>query len=266
MAPNSITANRDLYTSLCDAYREHQPHLRHSDLHELHERCIDELMQGLRPCPTVLDLGAGDGASTQSFLTRGAVVTAVDLSEVQLQNLRARCGSAEGRLKTVCGDALASLQWLGTFDVVVASSFLHHVPDYVALVAQALDHVSPVGRFFSFQDPLRYDTLSRSTYAFSNGSYFAWRLFQGDLLRGLQTRIRRARGIYGPGRVEDDAEYHVTRNGVDQNRLADVARARGFAVRAIHYFSTQSSFLQRIGTQLGVANTFALIALRDDHS
>lgn len=74
--------------------------------------------------------------------------------------------------------------------------------------------------------------------------------------------MRRSRGVFLEECPEDNIEYHVTRNGVDQVAIADLLRESGFECETVKYFSTQSRLFQAIGDLLGVKNTFAMIAKR----
>jgi hypothetical protein len=139
---------------------------------------------------------------------------------------------------------------------------LHHVPDYTGMIDAAIALLRPYGQFFSFQDPLRYNSLGRPTLLLSTIAYFWWRAFQGDLAGGVKRRLRRSRGIYLDDSVHDNAEYHVTRSGVDQDAIRRLLEERGFACRDVRYFSTQSRLFQPVGTALGLHTTFALIARR----
>jgi 2-polyprenyl-3-methyl-5-hydroxy-6-metoxy-1,4-benzoquinol methylase len=67
-------------------YESAVPHLQHADLAAIHDRCVQQLLAAAAPPVTVLDIGAGTGTSTQAFLERGAHVTAVDLSQLGVQN------------------------------------------------------------------------------------------------------------------------------------------------------------------------------------
>lgn len=93
-------------------------------------------------------------------------------------------------------------------------------------------------------------------------AYFSWRIFKGNLVRGLKTRIRRIRKIYLDNCDEDNAEYHVTRNGVDQDAIKELFTSSGFSCNIIKYFSTQSDIFQTLGELFGMKNTFAIIAQR----
>ena len=143
---------------------------------------------------------------------------------------------------------------------------LHHLPDYLGVIREAVDRLSPAGQFLSFQDPLRYDTVGRFTRAFDELSYLTWRVFQGDLWGGLKRRLRRSRGVLDDSplaaSVYDYAEYHVIRGGVDQDAIEAMLTTAGFECEVIRYFSTQSRVFQPIGEFLGVKNTFGILARR----
>ena len=242
------------------------PHLTHPVVRDLYAKLVTRAFNTAKKhanMPRVLDLGAGEGSATLPFLELGAHVTAVDISESQLAVLVQRCGRFPGRLRVYRRDTNEFLERNeDRYDIVVMNSFVHHIPDYLALFQKGIATLRPNGVIFSFQDPLRYDTLGKSSFYFSMCGYFFWRLFQGNYLQGLRTRIRRLQGIYIPGSKEDDAEYHVTRNGVDQDAIAQLFVAEGFTCEIIRYFSTQSSLFQRLGCLLGIENTFAVIARR----
>ena len=87
--------------------------------------------------------------------------------------------------------------------------------------------------------------------ALSTGSNFAWRVGRGDLARGLGTRLRRLRRGYDQTDPADMAEYHVVRNGVDQEAFARLLRLRFTTVTTVTYWSTQAAALQRLGERLG---------------
>ena len=242
------------------------PHLSHAMVRDLYVALVTRTFNTARKyadVPRVLDLGAGEGSATLPFLELGAHVTAVDISESQLTVLRQRCGPFADRLR-VCREDIHKILESSEerFDIVVMNSFVHHIPDYLAIFQKSIAILRPSGLIFTFQDPLRYDTLGRGSFYFSMGAYFCWRLSQGNYLQGLRTRIRRLQGIYIPGSKEDDAEYHVTRNGVDQDAIARLFQSASFSCEIIRYFSTQSSIFQRLGAFFGIRNTFALIAQR----
>jgi 2-polyprenyl-3-methyl-5-hydroxy-6-metoxy-1,4-benzoquinol methylase len=248
-------------------YIDGAPHIKHASLRELYARLLVRVFDSAArsaKTPRVLDLGAGDGSVTLPFLDLGAEVVAVDLSNFQLETLRKRCAAYHSRLESRCEDVLSFVQHeTRRFDVVVLNSFLHHVPNYLGLLTDVLALLKPHGQLFSFQDPVRYDTIGIGGRMFTNMAYFSWRVLKGDVIGGAARRIRRAFGIYLDDSVHDNAEYHVTRKGVDQDAIAALLIEAGFQVTVVKYFSTQSRFFQPIGDRLGVENTFGVIATRE---
>ena len=82
------------------------------------------------PRGRALDLGAGAGRDTIALAAAGLDVTAVDLSHRGLQRVRQRALDAgvSGRVETVVADACEFEILPGTYDAVVATTILDHVP------------------------------------------------------------------------------------------------------------------------------------------
>lgn len=245
-------------------YIDGAPHIKHVSLRLLYGKLavevFDEAKRHATP-PRVLDLGAGEGSVTLPFLELGARVVAVDISSSQLSVLKNRCAHFGDMLETRCEDFHAVLsQSESGYDIIVANSFLHHVPDYLSMIQAAIRLLRPGGQFFSFQDPLRYDSLGMFASNFSKFAYVFWRMGRGDVVGGLRRRFRRARGVYLENSMHDNTEYHVTRNGVDQEAIRNCFEAAGYDCRIVTYFSTQNRVFFGIGTLLGVKNTFSVIA------
>ena len=196
----------------------------------------------------------------------GGRVTAVDISNRQIKALKEKALNHADRLEIYCrddSDALISFKSEDRrFDIIVCNSFLHHIPDYIDLIKNSVVLLSSQGRFFSFQDPMRYDSTGKFTSIFSNLAYMSWRVMKGDIAGGIKRRMRRSRGIFHEDR--ENVEYHAVRDGVDQDAIREFFEKSGFECEIIRYFSTQSSFWQKIGTKLGVENTFAVIAKKKD--
>ena len=246
------------------AYVDGAPHIKHASLRHLYGELVVKIFDRSKlhvTTPIVLDLGAGEGSVTMPFLEMGAKVIAIDISESQLEALATRCKRFGDKLEVRCEDISKALGDKSVkYDIIVVNSFLHHIPDYLGLIRTATSLLNPHGQFFSFQDPLRYDTVGKLTSVFCKLSYFSWRVLKGDVIGGLIRRLRRARGVFIEDSVHDNAEYHVVRNGVDQNAIVAQLRQDRFDCEIVTYFSTQSSFFQPIGAALGMKNTFGVIA------
>ncbi len=243
-------------------YRAGSPHLRHAHLYDGFVGRLGQTLEEIRGLgldPTVLEIGAGDGAFVEPLLGFGADVTATEMSRHSVETLVARYGREE-RFDAVL-DADGSLAPLGDrrFSAILYASVLHHIPDYVAAIDVAIDrHLSPGGTLVSIQDPMWYPGLARGVRPASDAAYLSWRLRQGELLRGVAARVRRARGGHDEDESADMVEYHVVRSGVNQREIVAAIDARFERVEVEEYWSTQSAVLQRAGEALRLRNTFAL--------
>ncbi len=253
--------NKDLYNCMnVINFIDGSPHLKHKHLLNFYFKLSKEVfIASKKSNPFVLDLGAGEGTTTSCFLNLNAKVTAVDISQNQLNSLKEKCSMYGDNLKVICEDVNDTLKRSAKYDIVSINSFLHHIPDYCKLLKQVDSILDERGQIFTWQDPLRYDTLSKFNSLFSKVAYFSWRIFKGDVINGLKRRIRRSKNIYTNDRF-DNTEYHVTRNGVDQDAIKSLLEEMGYNVILIKYFSTQSILWQHIGTWLGLKNTFGIIA------
>ncbi len=108
---------------------------------------------GIGPGTKVIDVGCGAGRHSFEAYRRGADVVAFDQDAAELANvstvLRAMADKAEApmsaRAETVIGDALALPYVDGTFDCVIASEILEHVPADDALIRELIRVLKPGG-------------------------------------------------------------------------------------------------------------------------
>lgn len=239
------------------------PHLRHQ---HLRARVVESLqgavgqVLAVEPTCRVLEVGAGHGEFTAALRDAGATVTVTEMSGPSAEVLAAKYG--DDPLVEIIHDLDGS--WLESsdrsFDVIACISVLHHIPDYMAFLELAASRTRPGGSIVSWQDPLWYPRRSRVNRAADKGAYFAWRMTQGELRRGIATRIRRIRGVVDESNPSDMVEYHVVRSGVDEQAVEDLLRNH-FTDVAIHvYWSTQSTLGQRIGDRFGRPTTFGVEA------
>ncbi len=256
---------QELWHSADFDYRAGSPHLKHW---ALHERLVSTTKVALadvirRNLPrTVLEIGAGHGGFTEPILASGFLMTATEMSRSSLAELETRFGLNPGFRGVFDPDG--SLNPLGTerFAVVFYASVLHHIPDYMSAIRSAIaEHLLQGGALVSIQDPLWYPALRWKDSFASNASYFAWRLGQGNYVRGAKTRVRRALGVLSEDEPADMTEYHVVRNGVNQTEILDFLQGVFESVQIIPYWSTQSALFQRAGELLGFRSTFAIVAV-----
>jgi ubiquinone/menaquinone biosynthesis C-methylase UbiE len=249
-----------------EQYIDGAPHLKHASLRRLYAELLVEVFEVAkkhRDPPRVLDLGAGEGSVTLPLLELGANVTAVDLSSEMLSELQRKCSNFSDRLTVRNEDIETALRTIeGPFDIVTANSFLHHIPDYLSMLKGVIPILSPHGQLFTFQDPTKYSTQPGRHRLFDRVAYLSWRIGKADVWGGLQRHFRRSRGVFIQDSPHDNAEYHVLRNGVDQDAIKSLFEENGFDCRIVEYYSTQSRLFQPIGSSLGMKNTFAVISRR----
>jgi SAM-dependent methyltransferase len=243
-------------------YVKGSPHLRHDVLRSMIERQLRTLVQetlARQGTCHVLEVGAGHGTFTDFLLAAGARVTVTEASEASAAHLQARYADrddVEVFFDRTGEDVFDHEQ---RFDAVVCASLLHHIPDYVTFVRRLSGLLSPGGWFYSVQDPTYYPRRSRAVHLASRGTYFAWRLGQGNMRRGLSTRLRRIKGEWSESEPSDLVEYHVVRDGVDELALRDELRRWYDDVELVTYWSTQSPVFQRLLAKADLASDFCLV-------
>jgi SAM-dependent methyltransferase len=261
----ALRANIAAYEGLDErGYINGAPHLKHPSIGRVYRSLVDEAVARSGRAPetlSVLELGAGNGLASTPWFEHRVQLTAVDSSEPMLRGLVEKA-SAFGLVPVVAvADALEFLESKGEpFDVITHVSMVHHVPDYLHLLERAAARVRSGGSLLTFQDPLRYDRMRFPNHQLDRASYFAWRLGQGNLKRGLRTRWRRLRGVYSEAEVVDFDDYHVVRSGVDSEAIADLLGRHFDAVEVVSYWSTYSRALQSLGARLGLVSSFGILA------
>jgi SAM-dependent methyltransferase len=115
---------------------------------------VDYDRLGVRPGDTLLDLGCGFGRHAFAAARRGAAVVAVDAGADEVDGVRDTFGAMvdAGELDrqtvqagAVQGDALRLPFADGTFDRVIASEVLEHIPDDQAAMAELVRVLRPGG-------------------------------------------------------------------------------------------------------------------------
>jgi protein-L-isoaspartate O-methyltransferase len=244
-------------------YDKGSPHLRHAHLRRMVEHrliaLVEQRLAETGQC-RVLEVGAGHGTFTACLVSAGADVTVTEASAASAEHLRrtfAATGRVEVRYDETGEEILAeSRRW----DLAVLTSVLHHIPDYLAFLDRLGQLIAPGGGIFTVQDPTYYPRRSRLTHAADRAAYFGWRVFQGGYARGVRTRLRRLRHEYNDSEPSDLVEYHVVRQGVDEEAVVDLLGRRYHEVELFTYWSTQAPLLQRLGDRTSMATTFGVEA------
>ena len=145
------------------------------------------------------------------------------------------------------------------YSLLMFVSVLHHIPDYIPYLNDACKRITKGGTLLTLQDPALYSRHSAAHHA-EQAAYFIWRLGQGNLTQGIQTRLRRSRGILDETEPRDMVEYHVIRDGVDEEKILSFAKTAFSEVSLIQYWSSQLGLAQRLGERVGLQDSFGIIA------
>lgn len=267
---SSHESHRDAVVAAQDAshaeghdYDKGSPHLRHTHLREMVEgrlrRLVTDTIERTGEC-RVVEIGAGHGTFTRCLADAGARVTVTEASSASAEKLRQEFGGS-GRVEVVFDETGEEIlartdQW----DLAVIVSVLHHIPDYLAFLDRLCARLAPGGGIFTVQDPLYYPRMSKLAHRADRAAYLSWRLFQGDYKRGLATRWRRLRGVYAEDNASDLVEYHVVREGCDEEAIAGLLKPRFKEFELFRYWSSQAPVFQRLGDRTSLETTFGVEA------
>lgn len=263
--PQNVVATQNSAHGEGHDYVKGSPHLRHPGLRRMiadHlSALVSETIARKGSCH-VLEVGAGHGTFSGFLLEAGARVTVTEASEASAATLTQKFAGrndVEVFFDSTGGDIFERDD---RFDGVVCASLLHHIPDYVTFVGDLAGLVDEDGFFYSAQDPTYYPRRNRRTHVAQRGTYFLWRLAQGNYKRGLATRIRRVKGEWTETEASDLVEYHVVRDGVDEQALEAELRQHFADVEVFTYWSTQSPFFQKTLGWMELPSEFGLVARR----
>jgi SAM-dependent methyltransferase len=251
----------EFYSGLSD-YRIGSPHLAYLPLYNYLVEIILGQLHDLtaRSVPLdVVEVGAGHGAFTGPLLTAGARVTALEMAEASAAVLSSRFGdNASFSCLHDPDGSFTSLR--DNYSLALCVSVLHHIPDYLGSLTELTARIRPGGSLIALHEPLWYPRARKAALYLNKVGYLSWRLGQGDLRRGLATQARRVRGKYDEANASDMVEYHVVRDGVDEESIAKLLSSSFEKVEIIRYWSNQSMVIQRLGRRLSLENTFGLVA------
>ena len=258
----TLTNFQDEFYSEATDYRHGSPQLSHLPLYDKLVKVIDQQLQLLvdRGIPLdVVEIGAGHGAFTEPMLAVGSSVTALEMAHASAEVLSSRFGNNPLFTSIYSQDgSLTSLH--RDYSMAVFVSVLHHIPDYVGALKDAVCRIRPGGALIVLHEPLWYPRASKVALCLNKIGYFSWRVRQGRILHGIGTQARRLRGEYDESKLSDMVEYHVVRQGVDEETIAQLLTANFETVELIKYWSNQSVLAQRFGERLSLENTFGLVA------
>ncbi|MCX6479561.1 MAG: class I SAM-dependent methyltransferase [Mycobacterium sp.] len=175
---------------------------------------VDYTRLRIGPGSKVIDVGCGAGRHSFEAYRRGADVIAFDQNAEELADVdtmlqaMGQAGEApkSAKAQVVVGDALALPYPDGTFDAVIASEILEHIPDDDAAIAELIRVLRPGGTLAVTVPrwlPERICWLLSDDYHANEGGHI--RIYRADELRsklvagGLRfTGTRHAHALHSP--------------------------------------------------------------------
>lgn len=251
-----LQANITLHKDEAALYDRIHPELTNQDERDRLRRLLNLATEKL---PTgnplrALDLGTGTGFVSQELLKRNFQVDAVDISAEMIERLRAKQPEALARkqLKTVVQDADRFLaDEKGSYDLITASSVLHHFPDYSATIKAMVTHLKPGGSLIFFHEPCA-EKASKIEFFLRRVDWKLSRLFvisRADLKTMKQLHLS-----------YDMADYHVT-HGFDEEKVQATLKTYGMEILSLERYATaQTGLLRFIFEVFFSPHTWSLVA------
>lgn len=146
-----VSANQKLHTILASSYNETEPHFRPENVAYVDKQLsmIFAATNGRR----LLDLGCGTGFIINIAKKYAKEIDGVDVTEAMLGRVD-RSGDAIIRLHLAESGSFPAEK--GSYDVVTAYSFLHHLYDIQPTLRNAAKALRPGGKFYADLEPNYY--------------------------------------------------------------------------------------------------------------
>ncbi len=146
-----ITANRKLHTILASSYNETEPHFKPENIAHV-DRQLRKVF-AVTNARRLLDLGCGTGFIINIAKKYVKEIDGVDVTEAMLARVD-RSGDAAIRLHVADSGSFSVAE--GSYDVVTAYSFLHHLYDIEPTLRNAAKALRLGGKFYSDLEPNFY--------------------------------------------------------------------------------------------------------------
>jgi ubiquinone/menaquinone biosynthesis C-methylase UbiE len=224
-----ITANQKLHTVLASAYNETEPHFKPENI--AHVDLQLRKVFGATNARRLLDLGCGTGFIINIAKKYVKEIDGVDVTEAMLTRVD-RSGDVVIRLHLADSGSLSVTE--GSYDVVTAYSFLHHLYDIEPTLRNAAKALRPGGKFYVDLEPNFYFWRAISDLN-PNGQY------DSVVKREIESVVEKDSEIQERFRVDKDtfnqAEYgKAFLGGFAHERLTEQLIAAGFKDVEVFYY------------------------------
>jgi ubiquinone/menaquinone biosynthesis C-methylase UbiE len=224
-----IEANIAVHSKLASVYQKTEPHFRAENIAIVDERLKAAVAE--TKATRLLDLGCGTGFMIGIAKKHVKEIVGVDVTRAMLDQVDK---SGEAKIDLHEHDTGSFPVEAGTFDVVTAYSFLHHLYDIEPTLATAAKALKKGGQFYVDLDPNFYfwDAITKLE---GKGTYDAIVQREIDAVVHKDDDIAKEYGI--PNAVFNDAEYGKTATGgFKEEDLREKLMRVGFSKVEFRYY------------------------------
>lgn len=193
---------------------------------------IEGLRKNRKKKYQILDLGCGTGfITTKLYKNDDFEIEAVDIAENMTQVLKKKIQNASNvhvhvrEASEFLRDSIASHK---QYDLIIFSTFLHHLYDYLKIVRQGIELLAPDGYVYILNEPVKKINLLEIIDTFFHRLLFSPRGLHHSIINALF--LNRNPGM--PNYNKAIAEYHFYRGGIDLNAVLQLLREHN--VRILH--------------------------------
>ena len=208
----------------------------------------------------VLDVGAGTGNLALKFLSNENVVTALDISERMLEVLSNKIHNRfRNCITLICGDvAEFLLETKQKYDVICFSAVLHHLPDYLYTLDQAILKLNEGGVIYITHEPLP----RKNSFVYHNlGRVFG---LIDSYLNLLRLSKYSKRGL--PNLDYSISDIH-SKEGINPKKIIAFLESKGMGITSYKEYGTyKSGIISIFGTFFSDRKNFKLIAKKSKNA
>jgi ubiquinone/menaquinone biosynthesis C-methylase UbiE len=232
-----IKANIEVHSKLASFYEKTEPHFRAENVAVVDARV--KAIAATTKATRLLDLGCGTGFMIRIAKHHVKHVVGVDVTRAMLDHVDT---SGPAKIELHEHDTGSFPAERGSFDMVTAYSFLHHLYDVEPTLATAANALRAGGVFYADLDP-NYYFWKAITDLEGKGSYDAIVQREIDAVAHKDDEIAKEYGI--PNAVFNDAEYGKTSTGgfKEEDLRAALLRVGFSKVEFTYYWFLGQAFL-----------------------
>jgi ubiquinone/menaquinone biosynthesis C-methylase UbiE len=239
-----IEANIAVHSKLAAQYQQCEPHFRLENVAKVERRLV-ELVKETR-AQKMLDLGCGTGFMINIARPHLRHIIGVDVTAAMLERVDK---SGPAKIEVVNHDTGTYRSERGTFQLVTAYSFLHHLAELLPTFRTASRALAPGGKFYADLDPNFY--FWESIYRLErHGNYHP--LVQREI-EAVTFKDEEIEAKFGVSReVFNHAEFGKDMTGgFREEMLREQLKKAGFSRVEVHYhWFLGEGFLINSGTAL----------------